>query len=62
MLFDFFLAEPEKACGIVVKDVTLLLRAQERRIFDGLDSDLDGSRRREVWDDVSAPFQVEAGW
>jgi hypothetical protein len=35
LLSDFLFAEPEKASSVVVENVTLLLRDQERRIFDG---------------------------
>ena len=42
MLRDVFLAQPEEPGGIVVEDVALLLLAQERRLLDGLDGDVNG--------------------
>jgi phospholipase C len=44
MLRDFLFAEPEKASSVIVENVTLLLRAQERRIFDGLNGHFNGTR------------------
>lgn len=56
MLRDFLRAEPEKASGVVVEDVTPLLRAQERRIFDGLDGYLDGARPHHLVGPPHNPF------
>jgi hypothetical protein len=41
---DLFRAEPEKTCRIIVKDVALLSRAEERRFLDGVYPWLDDPR------------------
>jgi hypothetical protein len=44
ILGDFFVAETKEARGVIVKDVTLLLRCQEVGCLDRLNSNFNGSR------------------
>ena len=44
MARDFFFARAQKAGGVVVENVALLLRGQKRRVFDAFDRRFDQAR------------------